>query len=459
MEQSSTDLHVSFTPCASLAALGCYLQHIKLFEPIRESVKIDQKTVLHTPADKLYDAWIALLAGAHGLVEINTRLRSDLALQRAFGRAACADQSTIQETLNACTAENVSQMEQALTAIYRQHSRGYRHDYSRRLQLLDIDLSGMPCGRKAALSQKGYFASARKRRGRQLGRVLASHYGEIVTDQVYPGNYSLVTVFRELVVRAEAMLGLTQAQKQQTILRMDAGAGCLDDINWALERGYQVHTKDYSRRRARKLGQSVEEWFDDPQIEGRQVGWVTLPATDYIQLIHRIAVRWKNKKGDWEYAVVLSTLLPRVVVQESGRPLEDVLDQQAVALAYVRFYDDRGGGVETSFKEDKQGLGLTKRNKKRFEAQQMVVLLGSLAHNVLVWARRWLAASDPKMQLYGHKRIVRDIFHISGRLIRNGRGQIVQIVLNQAAPRVQAIVRALEMLLRPLHLVVNWGET
>lgn len=459
MEQSSTDLQVSFTPCASLAALGCYLQHIKLFEPIREGVKIDQKTIIHTPADKLYDAWIALLAGAHGLVEINTRLRSDVALQRAFGRSACADQSTIQETLNACTTENVSQMQQALTAIYRQHSRGYRHDYSRRLQLLDIDLSGMPCGRKAALSQKGYFVSARKRRGRQLGRVLASHYGEIVTDQVYPGNYSLVTVFRELVQNAEAVLGLTQAQKQQTILRMDAGGGCLDDINWALERGYQVHTKDYSRRRARKLGQSVEEWFDDPEIPGRQVGWVTIPATDYILPIQRIAVRWKNKKGDWEYAVVLSTLLPRVVVQETKRPLEDVLDQKAVVLAYVRFYDDRGGGVETSFKEDKQGLGLTKRNKKRFEAQQVVVLLGSLAHNVLVWARRWLAASDPKMQLYGHKRMVRDILHISGRLIRNGRGQIVQIVLNQAAPRVQAIIRALEMLLRPLHLVVNWGET
>jgi hypothetical protein len=177
-------------------------------------------------------------------------------------------------------------------------------------------------------------------------------------------------------------------------------------------RGYQVHTKDEERRRARKLGQSVEEWFDDPQIPGRQVGWVTIPANEYREPVARIAVRSPNKKGNWEYAVVLSTLLPRVVVQESGRPLEDVLDQQAVVLAYVRFYDQRGGGVETSFKDDKQGLGLTKRNKKRFEAQQIVVLLGMLAHNVLIWSRRWLAASDPKVQLYGHKRMVRDIFHI-----------------------------------------------
>jgi hypothetical protein len=129
----------------SLAALGCYLQHIKLFEPIRERVTIAQKTIGHTPIDKHYDAWIALLAGAHGLVEINTRLRADLALQRAFGRAACADQSTIQDTLNACSTENVAQMQQALTTIYRHHSRGYRHDYARWLQVLDIDLSGLPC--------------------------------------------------------------------------------------------------------------------------------------------------------------------------------------------------------------------------------------------------------------------------------------------------------------------------
>jgi hypothetical protein len=41
----------------------------------------------------------------------------------------------------------------------------------------------------------------------------------------------------------------------------------------------------------------------------------------------------------------------------------------ATLFAYVYFYDQRGGGVETSLKQDKQGLGITKRNKKRFEAQ------------------------------------------------------------------------------------------
>ena len=71
----------------------------------------------HTPTDKLYDALICLLSGAHGLVEINTRLRTDPARPHAFGRRACAEQSVVQETLDACTSEHVSQMQHALDEI------------------------------------------------------------------------------------------------------------------------------------------------------------------------------------------------------------------------------------------------------------------------------------------------------------------------------------------------------
>ena len=40
-------------------------------------------------------------------------------------------------------------------------------------------------------------------------------------------------------------------------------------------------------------------------------------------------------------------------------------DPASVLLAYVSLSDQRGGGVETSFKGDRQGLGNTKRGKKR----------------------------------------------------------------------------------------------
>ncbi len=80
MAESSTATTRRFSPRASLAAVGLRLRSLDIFGPVRRGVTIAQKTVKHTPPQKLYDAFIALLAGAHGVVEINTRLRSDRAL-------------------------------------------------------------------------------------------------------------------------------------------------------------------------------------------------------------------------------------------------------------------------------------------------------------------------------------------------------------------------------------------
>ena len=149
------------------------------------------------------------------------------------------------------------------------------------------------------------------------------------------------------------------------------------------------------------------------------------------------------------------TPLATLLGQAGGPPT----DEAGRLLAYVRAYDARGGGVETSLKNDKQGLGLAKRTKKRFAAQQMVSLLGTLAHNVIMWARHWLVPTQPRLAKYGIKRLVRDIFHISGRIICDALGHIVQIILNQAAPLVRGLGIALQALLAPAHIAVTLGET
>src|SRR5438132_10118207 len=280
MNESTTPATKQFTSCASLAAIGIKLRELKMFQPIEQTVQIAQKTIKDSPTDKLYDALISMLAGAHGLVEINTRLRTDAALQRAFGRSRCAEQSVVQDTLNACTAENVEQMEHALDTIYRQHSQGYQHDYEADFQILDVDMSGLPCGPKAAFATKGYFAKKRNRRGRQLGRVLASRYEEVVVDRLFEGTTQLNKALQPLMEAAEQTLALDQHQRARTLVRTDAGGGSVGDVNWLLVRGYQFHGKDYSSQRAQRLAQSVQHWVDDPHVEGRQVGCVRLPAPE-----------------------------------------------------------------------------------------------------------------------------------------------------------------------------------
>ncbi len=142
------------------------------------------------------------------------------------------------------------------------------------------------------------------------------------------------------------------------------------------------------------------------------------------------------------------------VLQQSGWQVGDPV---AGLMAYVAFYDLRGGGIETTFKDDKQGLGLTRRNKKRFEAQHMLVLLGSLAHNTVVWARRWLTiAEGPHC---GMMRMVRDVFHISGFLSFDAFHHLVEIVLNRQSRRAHKLILPLQELLTPLHIVISLGET
>ncbi len=100
--------------------------------------------------------------------------------------------------------------------------------------------------------------------------------------------------------------------------------------------------------------------------------------------MHRLALRWQLKNGQTRYAALISTLEPREVIGLLSLTVDRVRDPHAVVLSYAKFYDQRGGGVETEFKQSKQGVGITKRNKKRFPAQQMVMLLATLAHNVLI---------------------------------------------------------------------------
>ncbi len=75
---------------------------------------------------------------------------------------------------------------------------------------------------------------------------------------------------------------------------------------------------------------------------------------------------------------------------------------------------------------------MTKRNKKRYEAQQMIVLLGALAHNVVVWSRRWLGEVS-KIKQHGVLRIVRVVFHVCGFIEIGAKNVIKRIILNEAA--------------------------
>ncbi len=456
MSEESTTNTKHFSPHASLAVIGLKLQELKLFDSISQTVNIPQKVVKHRPADKLYDAFITILAGARGLNESGTRLRSDEALQRAFGRSTCAEYSVIQDTLDACTPENISEMKRVVATIFQQQAQAAHHDYDSALQMLDIDMSGLPCGPKAELSKKGYFSNDGIRYGRQLGRVIASRYEEIVVDDVFAGNVQLNVALRSLVIAAEEVLQLDYQRRQRTVIRMDSGGGSLDDVNWLLDHGYQLHCKDISSKRAEAWASTVVEWFSDPTHPNREMGWVVpLDTPDYTRSVKRLAIRWRKRNGQMSYDLLISTLAAHEVIDLLGQPKAHVHEPELIALAYARLYDQRAGAIEIELKEDKQGVGLTKRRKKRAAAQQMIILLNTLAHNVLMWARGWLSAEEPKAKRYGILRLVRDVCSVSGMIETDEHGQIRSVFLNRGSTLARLLVSAFRSMLKTQEISVE----
>jgi len=115
------------------------------------------------------------------------------------------------------------------------------------------------------------------------------------------------------------------------------------------------------------------------------MGWAESIIDGYLRPVRRLILRWppikdeKRKTKPFHYASLLTTLEPAEVIKQLGLPMHTVNNEDAVILAYSMLYDKRGGMIETEIKESKQGIGINKRSKKRFAAQQMVILLGSLA--------------------------------------------------------------------------------
>ncbi len=430
-----------FSARAGLVALGVKFRQMQIWDLITEAVTIQQKVRQHTPLNKLLDCFINMLAGGAGVVEVNTRVRPDIAVQRAFGRTTCAEQSTISDTLNACTPETVVQMRTALKAIVRTYSQSYRHDYQTGWLVLDVDVTGLVAGRQGEGVSKGYFPNQKNRRGRQLGRVIATRYDELLFECLYEGKRQLDRSLPELISGAEDVLNLAENQRKMTIIRSDAGGGTDANLNWVLGRDYQILIKVKNWRRAEKLAASVQTWQADSKVAGREVGWVTQPHA-YVRPTRQLALRERKKNGKWSYHVIVLTLTDALLFELCDQTMPASASARDILLVALHAYDRRGGGAETQNRNDKQGLHLMHRNKQKFAAQEMLVLLAQLAHNVVIWTRNDLAQSVPCFQKYGVLRTVRDVFQIPGGIQLDPMGNVQLITLNVRHPHAAALHRA-----------------
>src|SRR6266571_2401226 len=261
---------------ASLCALGEYLKRHCFFAPAREQVRIPQKMVRYRPVDKLLDGLLGILCGAKTIAQSHVTIRVDPAVQRAFGRTGCAEQSTIARTLQASTAETVDQLSWVSWYYLKRYGQTPHYRYAERLLGVDVDVTPLPIGAHAEGSERTWMGRNRSKTGRKVLRWTASDYREILHETLLRGKASAVPALKAALGELETRLHWTRERRQRIVLRLDGGFGTTAVLNWLRSRGYQVVAKISHSGRVRKLRQTIGSWQPTSSL-GREIAAVLHP--------------------------------------------------------------------------------------------------------------------------------------------------------------------------------------
>jgi hypothetical protein len=409
---------------APLGVLGYCLTRTGFLAPIWAELALPLKEVDHAPEAKLLDLVVSVLAGCRAIVQVNTRLRPDVALARAWGRERFADQSTLARTLDAFSATEVAQLRRGSEALFRRESGVLRHDFEQAWLWLDIDLTSLPISKHAEGSTKGKMEK-KNRYGRQLARVHAPQYHETLFSRIYPGKQDSGPTYIPILEALDLALRLTVAQKQHTLVRSDSGFGSDANVDFALNADWQILAKGKGGRRPQAYARRIAPEAWEPLGQERWVAQAKSPPI-YVRPAQSLVLRWKTENGHLKYSTVVCSVLEW---------------SQAEIIAY---YDDRGA-CETEIQADKGGLKLERRRKKHLAAQEALILLTDVAHNLAAWVPQWMFPGEPLAQ-FGTTRLTEDVFCLPGRLFFN-RQRLVEVQLNQSHPHAEAVAMGLERLL------------
>jgi len=412
------------TSFAPLGVLGYCLTRTRFLAPVWAELELPLKTVDHPPSAKLQDLLVSILAGCRAIAQVDTRLRPDVALARAWGRTRFADQSNLARTLDTFSTTEVEQLRCGSEALFRREGQVLRHDFARDWLWLDIDLTPLPISKHAEASTKGKF-DRKNQYGRQLARVHAPQYHETLFSRVYPGKQESSPAYVPTLAALEAFLNLTPAQKRRTVLRSDAGLGSDGNVNHAVTEQWQVLTKNKGGRRPEAFAKAIHD--DDWQSLGsdRWVAQAVAPPP-YVCPMQCLVLRWLGASGLVKYGIVLCSVTTWTMAET------------------IAHYDDRGA-CETEIQADKGGLKMEQRRKKRLAAQEALVLLTDIAHNLLAWVPQWMFPSKPLAD-FGTTRLVEDVFHMPGRLLFHD-GRLSEVQLNRLHPHAEDVAAGLEQLL------------
>ena len=132
-----------FSITGFLVPTGHYAQEIRLIDLFKEHLKIDMKTVHHTPVEKVIEQFVSMITGCPDMKTVNNRLVPDRLAAAAWCQKQFADQSQVSEVIHRITPENLLQLEEIFHKLLSQQGLARRHPVSEWL-VVDVDMTGLP---------------------------------------------------------------------------------------------------------------------------------------------------------------------------------------------------------------------------------------------------------------------------------------------------------------------------
>jgi hypothetical protein len=219
--------------------------------------------------------------------------------------------------------------------------------------------------------------------------------------------------------REKFSFDLAAAHRRMVLWRLDGGFGTDPNLLWLAEHNYHFHAKGFAGRRAAKLAQQVQRWIPSGDA---WIGSVASPV-DYGRPVS-VWVKRRLEKDGFQYSYYLTTLKLHSITRA------------------MQLYNQRGRAEVEQFRNDKQGLHLSSRRKQLLVAQQALILLTDLAHNLLADFQQTALAGTP-LAGFAAKRIVRDLLNIEGSLVWEA-GELKRIDLHQGHPYAAQMVECLK---------------
>lgn len=328
----------------------------------------------YRPEHRVRALLAGLACGLRGIAAGNLWLRQDPALQRLC-QGRFPDQGTIHRWLQAVTPQQVLDLRCHLRQVVRKHGRFLHALHQPGGLLIDVDAQGIVAhGQRFQQARLGWMGAGFERGFQRLVCYCATT-GEVLDEQLQPGDGSLLTGLPGLLTSLDKLF--TPEERGRVRLRGDGHAGTIATITHAQQSGYQYlfklfHSSTVKRLRRAAAERPAEE-FSTPQGPARCWDFPDWTLT--------------NKDGPQR------SVTTRVVLFANPPDDQGQIAWWAVAVSsggaapeFWQMYRDRGGAIEEYFDQSFRAYHLEIKRTGGLAGLEALHLLAGLCWNLLRWA-------------------------------------------------------------------------